>query len=296
MGLDNEELIELIQADTLSGDESDGEEEEEEASEPWKTEAESVGAMLCKFEGYCQQLPVLGFNSARYDLNLIKKKLAKYLKLDLMSHAFTVKRNNSYICISSDDFKFLDISQYLSPGCSYAQFLVSFHCEQRKGYFPYEFLDSPTKLTSNCLPPMEAFYSSLKGHNVLEEEHLRYQKLIDEGLPEDQVLKKLKIDQPPPTKEVVYLSMQRVWEDNNMTTFADFLRWYNDLDVAPFVEAAQKMQDFYRQKSVDVFKESLSVPGIARKLLFRKAAEEQASFALFSKNDKDLYAKVSKNL
>ena len=34
------------------------------------------------------------------------------------------------------------------------------------------------------------------------------------------------------------------WKDNNMKTFKDFLEWYNNLDVLPFIEAVEKMKDF----------------------------------------------------
>ena len=34
-----------------------------------------------KFELYCNQLGVFGFNNSNYDIPLIKSKLAKYLKL-----------------------------------------------------------------------------------------------------------------------------------------------------------------------------------------------------------------------
>lgn len=33
------------------------------------------------FEDYCEEILVLGFNSSKYDLNLVKSKLAKYLHL-----------------------------------------------------------------------------------------------------------------------------------------------------------------------------------------------------------------------
>ena len=38
-----------------------------------------------------------------------------------------------------------------------------------------------------------------------------------------------------------------------MTTFRDFLVWYNNLDVVPFVEAVEKFQQFYVDKGIDVF-------------------------------------------
>jgi hypothetical protein len=39
---------------------------------------------------------------------------------------FAVKRNNQYVCLANDTFKFLNISTFLSPGVSYTQFLKAF--------------------------------------------------------------------------------------------------------------------------------------------------------------------------
>lgn len=68
-----------------------------------------------EFEKYCEQMICIGFISAKYDINLIKSYLVKHLQLD-ENEAFVVKSINSYSCISTKYFKFLDISQYLSPG------------------------------------------------------------------------------------------------------------------------------------------------------------------------------------
>ena len=38
-----------------------------------------------------------------------------------------------------------------------------------------------------------------------------------------------------------------------MKTFADRLRYYNNLDVGPFVEALTKMRDFYTAYGIDIF-------------------------------------------
>lgn len=37
-----------------------------------------------------------------------------------------------------------------------------------------------------------------------------------------------------------------------MKTIEDFLIWYNDLDVGPFVEAARRLQKFYFDRGIDV--------------------------------------------
>ena len=44
-----------------------------------------------------------------------------------------------------------------------------------------------------------------------------------------------------------------------MQTFADWLRYYNDLDVAPRLEALEKMRAFYTDKDIDVLKDAVSL-------------------------------------
>ncbi len=39
-----------------------------------------------------------------------------------------------------------------------------------------------------------------------------------------------------------------------MKTFKDFLEWYNNLDVLPFIEAVEKMKTIYKNKILDLFK------------------------------------------
>lgn len=51
----------------------------------WQTEEDGVlissvlQKMKKKSEMYCEQIPVLDFNSSRYDVNLIKKNIAKHM-------------------------------------------------------------------------------------------------------------------------------------------------------------------------------------------------------------------------
>lgn len=55
-----------------------------------------------------------------------------------------------------------------------------------------------------------------------------------------------------------------------MTTFRNFLVWYNNLDVEPFVQAVKILQKYYLERNIDIFKCSISVPGLARRMLFEK--------------------------
>ena len=118
------------------------------------------------------------------------------------------------MCLKSAHFKWLDITNYLAPGFSYDKYLKAYGCEQQKGFFPYEWV-SLDRLNHPSLPPHQAFYSSLKKANITVEE---------------------------------YTYCQRVWEENQMETFWDFLIWYNNLDVTPFLDAVQKQSQFYSDK------------------------------------------------
>jgi len=273
-------------------DEEDDEEEEEEDQENGEVpKPEDVKGLMHniykklygRFMKYCCQVPVIGFNSSRYDLNLVKCGLAKALGLGSDPSSFTVKKNNTYLCISSENFKFLDITQYLAPGCSYSKFLKAFQVEEQKGYFPYEWLDDVSKLEETSLPAYSEFYSKLKGENVLD---IEYQDWLSRG----------QVGDPPPRGTDKYLDLQWLWLEQNMETFQDYLVYYNNLDVAPFVTAIEHFQQFYIEKHIDVFKTAISVPGIARQMLFRAAKEQAATFTLFSGDDEDLHKTVMQNI
>ena len=64
--------------------------------------------------------------------------------------------------------------------------------------------------------------------------------------------------------------------------------------MGPFVTAATKLQQFYFDRNIDIFEIAMSVPGIARKMLFDKARREGAEFTLFDEKNKDLFHTVKK--
>ena len=213
-----------------------------------------------KLNAYLQELPVLGFNSGKYDLNAVKEFVFPYL-IESQPIKFTVKRNSNHMCLKTNSLKFLDISNYVAPGFSYDQFLRAYECEQTKGFFPYEWIDSLDKLEETSLPSHEAFYSSLKNQNITEEE---------------------------------YEYCQQVWEENEMSTFQEFLIWYNNLDVVPFLEAVEKMSQFWQERKIDMFKDGISVPGLTLKYLFSYLSP-QTYFSLFDQANSDLYHLIKDN-
>ena len=92
------------------------------------------------WRGWVNQVPVFGFNSGRYDINMIKEYFVK--NLAIISDVNVAKKENSYMFLSASKFKFLDIKNYLAPGLSYDAWCRAYGCELQKLAFPYEWFDS----------------------------------------------------------------------------------------------------------------------------------------------------------
>ena len=55
-----------------------------------------------------------------------------------------------------------------------------------------------------------------------------------------------------------------------MQTFGDWLEYYNNLYVTPFLEALEKMKAYYTNLGVDIFKDAVSLPGVALQYVLRR--------------------------
>jgi len=56
---------------------------------------------------------------------------------------------------------------------------------------------------------------------------------------------------------------KQTFRESGMMSFADWLRYYNNLDVRPFIEALQKMKTFYAERGIDICKDAVSLPGVS---------------------------------
>ena len=74
-----------------------------------------------------------------------------------------------------------------------------------------------------------------------------------------------------------------------MSSFKDFLRWYNNKDNVPTLEAMQKMIAFYQDKGIDMLKLGCTLPNLANICLHKST---DAKFYPFTEGDKDLLEKI----
>ena len=192
---------------------------------------------------WCDQVPVLGFNCGRYDLNLIKEHFAELLA-DTTARVQIAKKANTTMFMKTDHFLFLDIINYLGPGTSYDAWVKAYGCSVQKSWLPYEWFDTPAKLHYPGLPDYPAWYSKLKDSFVLKLSEFR--------------------------------ECRKVFKEKGMATFGDWLRYYNNLDVAPGLEALEKMRAFYSERGIDILKDAVSLPGVSLHYLLRGTVERGA--------------------
>ena len=62
----------------------------------------------------------------------------------------------------SGNLRFVDITNFITPGSNYAGYLKAFGVEEPKWFFPYEWVDGLDKLKYNSLTQQDVFSSSLK--------------------------------------------------------------------------------------------------------------------------------------
>ena len=89
-----------------------------------------------QFERYVNTLPVLGFNSGKYDLNLIKSYLLPYLILERDIQPTVIKKANHFVSLEFGYVQFLDIHNFLGGATSIDFFLKAYKTSETKGVFP----------------------------------------------------------------------------------------------------------------------------------------------------------------
>ncbi|EGZ25222.1 hypothetical protein PHYSODRAFT_326275 [Phytophthora sojae] len=191
------------------------------------------------------QVPVFGFNSGRYDINLIKADLFAVIGTDNIT---SVIKNPSYMCIATSDMKMLDISNYVPAGTSYAKYLSTYlgecKCDDKircvcglgKGIFPYEYITSFDVLSQPEVPPKSAFDSALRSTSISDEDYVR---------------------------------VQFVWEHYGMKSIKDLLIWYNNLDVVPFIKTIKAQRELFKRFELDMFTDGLLLPGLSEKFMYQ---------------------------
>ena len=239
-------------------------------------------------ERFCNTLPVFGFNSAKYDINLIKFYLLPILVNERQIEPTVIIKANQFVFFKFGDMQLFDIMNFLGGATSLYSFLKAYKTEETKGFCPYEWLDNPEKLNKKELPPYDSFFGKLRDINLLEKDYNDFENLTISGLSSEQAVCKLRLNKIAPTGDENYAYLRSIWLSEGMKSFEDFLMWYFNKDVIPTLEAMQKMIEFYQQK-IDMLKLGCTLPNLAN-ICPHKSTDSK--FFPFTESDKDFLDKI----
>ncbi|ULU08451.1 hypothetical protein L3Y34_019562 [Caenorhabditis briggsae] len=142
-----------------------------EKMQPLLCRLESNDWLKSKVQRYCEVIPIVGFNSSFYDINLISTPFIQEImkrREDDGVDPMVIKEGNRYKTIKTGQFQFLDQMSYVAAGTKLESFIKAY-VNVQKGWFPYEWFDSYDKL--NYLThklTIEDFNSSLNGSMAQE--------------------------------------------------------------------------------------------------------------------------------
>ena len=196
---------------------------------------------------WCGQVPVIGFNAGRYDLNLIRKYFISHLGEEQVESG---EKQGQIMFMKTSKFNFLDVTNYLSPGTSYDKWVKTYGVKQTKSWLPYQWFDSAAKLDYEGLPPYRCWFSKLKNIFVLT------------------------------PKE--YNQCKRVFQEQGIKTFGDWLQYYNNLDVTPFLKHSRKWKRSTPTSTLTSFKDAVSLPGVSMQYVLRRTLRRRNAPELYA--------------
>ena len=133
------------------------------------------------FERYCNILPVFGFNSAKYDINLIKLYLLPIPVNERQIEPTLIKKSSQCVSFKFGDAQLLDILNFLGGATSLDSFLKAYKTEETKSFFHYDWFNKLGNLNNKELPPYDSFFSKLRNINHLEKDYNDFENLTTSG-------------------------------------------------------------------------------------------------------------------
>ena len=117
-------------------------------------------------ERYCNVLPLFGFNSGKYDINLIQSYLLPIRINEGNLEPIVIKKANQFVSLKFGDVQLLYFMKFLVGATSLDSFPKAYKTSEIKGFFPFEWFDCPQKMDNSELPPYDAFFSKLRNMNA----------------------------------------------------------------------------------------------------------------------------------
>ena len=131
----------------------DDNEEKDDSTQFLRMQKNQLIELQDYLERYRNVLPVFEFNSAKYDINLIKSYLLPILINERNMELIVIKKANQFVSFNFGDVQLPDIMNFLGGATSLDSFLKAYKTPETKGFFPYERFECPQKMNNSELPP-----------------------------------------------------------------------------------------------------------------------------------------------
>ena len=205
-------------------------------------------------------LDIFGYNSSKFDIPVIYGPLILELKKKF-SKVEVLKKNTSYMSITTSTLSFKDALKYTSP-CSYSKYLTVWGVEECKSIWPYTLYGNIQDMkAATKFPPRSQFASELQGDKLPSMEEYIAAK-----------------------REFARRRLLPKSHPDRIRNMKDWLKLYNITDVMPLAKAIEASFRAY-QKYFDVNPMiALSLPALAQKAMFRDVSVDAPLIATFSKD------------
>ena len=90
-----------------------------------------------------------------------------------------IKKANDYVSFKMGNVQFIDIMNFRGGATSLDFLLKTYKTSRTKEFFPYEWFDSPEKLTYPKFPPHNEFFNRLRNCNPLDKAHSDYPNYVN---------------------------------------------------------------------------------------------------------------------
>ena len=197
---------------------------------------------ILKVREYCLGVPIIGFNTGKYDINVLRKygfinHIVRISK-ETEESIFLIKSCTQYKQIRVHLYNFIDQILYCAGGVDLRSFIKGYTGKSQKGVLPYEVItdfewfEKPVKTLT-----IKDFDSNLKGVNSLLS--------LDDKKTVEECFELFKED-----------CIQRgLWEK----TRYDFVKDYAMRDVTPLLEACQNQRQLFYDFKIEMYKDAVTL-------------------------------------
>ena len=225
---------------------------------------DSDQAKLQSFKRHLSQYKILncfGFNSAKFDMQCLVAGMVRFADArGIMKQV--LKKTTKYLTFRIGGIVFKDVLNYTSP-CSLSKYLKQWNAPDAKGIFPHGKFSCIEEVREQIeFPTRDDFFSVLIQEDVNEDDYEKAKSLYE-----------------------TRISLSKL-DPDKWYTFADYLKYYNLLDVAPLVNAISNcFSKFFEHFGIDPALR-LSLPSISFDAMFAMFDQSMPYVATVSaKND-----------